>query len=107
MYPRRCEEAKGSGTVVIEGPLTLRGTLNGFNFDYLKDHYMSVSRDQIVETKLKMPTAHIHGSLHCASVDASLVNGFNLPLFVSSALRTHGEQTITVPCKFHNATVKW
>ncbi|XP_075742158.1 uncharacterized protein LOC142795354 [Rhipicephalus microplus] len=103
--PSTLRGSKRFRNVVIEGPLTLRGTLNGFNFDYLKDHYMSVSRDQIVETKLKMPTAHIHGSLHCASVDASLVNGFNLPLFVSSALRTHGEQTITVPCKFHNATV--
>ncbi|KAL1434072.1 hypothetical protein MTO96_012059 [Rhipicephalus appendiculatus] len=102
--PSTLRGSKRFRNIVIEGPLTLRGTLNGFNFDYLKDHYMSVSRDQVVETKLKMHAAHIHGSLHCESVDASLVNGFNLPLFVSSALRTHGEQTITAPCKFHNAT---
>ncbi|KAH6935944.1 hypothetical protein HPB50_011650 [Hyalomma asiaticum] len=102
--PSTLRGSKRFTNIVIEGPLTLRGTLNGFNFDYLKDHYMSVSRDQILETKLKMHTAHIHGSLHCASIEASLVNGFSLPLFVSSALRTVGDQTISVPCKFNNAT---
>ncbi|KAH7955099.1 hypothetical protein HPB49_024481 [Dermacentor silvarum] len=110
--PATLRGSKRFRNIVIEGaclfsfffqPVTLRGTLNGFNFDYLKDHYMSVSRDQIVETKLKMHAAHIHGSLHCASVETPLVNGLSLPLFVSSALRTVGDQTLSVPCKFHNA----
>ncbi|KAH9373335.1 hypothetical protein HPB48_018388 [Haemaphysalis longicornis] len=90
--------------IVIEGPVTLRGTLNGVNFDYLKDHYMSVTRDQVVETKLKMHSAHIQGSLHCASVDAPLVNGISLPLFVSSALRSVGDQVVSAPCRLHNVT---
>ncbi|XP_075544638.1 uncharacterized protein LOC142578868 isoform X2 [Dermacentor variabilis] len=101
--PATLRGSKRFRNIVIEGPVILRGTLNGFNFDYLKDHYMSVSKGQIVETKLRMHAAHIHGSLHCGSVEAPLVNGLSLPSLLSSALRTVGDQTLSVPCKFHNA----
>ncbi|XP_042145640.1 uncharacterized protein LOC120841893, partial [Ixodes scapularis] len=90
--------------LIVEGPVTIRGLLNGMNLNFLKHNYMSVSKDQVVEARLRMPKMQVRGNLHCDGIETRDVNGMNLPLFLNSTLRTGGDQVLTSTCIFGNAT---
>ncbi|CAN8006040.1 unnamed protein product [Ixodes hexagonus] len=94
-------------TLIVEGPVTVRGLLNGVNLNFLKNNYMSISKDQVIEAMLRMPRMQVRGELHCDGIQAREVNGMNLPLFLNSTLRTVGDQVLTSPCKFGNVTFNW
>ncbi|XP_064482332.1 uncharacterized protein LOC135395065 [Ornithodoros turicata] len=90
--------------LVVEGPLSLRGSLNGRNLDYMKQNLMSLTHDQVVSAKLKMLNMDVRGPLRTRGFDTASVNGVNLPRFVKSVLRTMGNQVVVAPCQFVNVS---
>ncbi|EEC15376.1 hypothetical protein IscW_ISCW021002 [Ixodes scapularis] len=68
--------------LIVEGPVTIRGLLNGMNLNFLKHNYMSVSKDQVVEARLRMPKMQVRD----VTVRGT-VNGVRMPEDVFTKIR--------------------
>ncbi|CAG2109890.1 unnamed protein product [Medioppia subpectinata] len=92
--------------LIIEGPLDARQLVAGFRIEELANNYMSLSRDQTVNSKIIFlndltfnKNLHINGNLFTTN---ATINGINIHRLDSTVLKTFGHQLITGDITFGN-----
>ena len=89
--------------LVLMSPLTVRGTFGGLDLKRLQSDYMSLSRDQVINSPLvftnglNILSATIDGSIF---VKNGLINNVSLKAIDQKSLKLFGDQIITGPIMF-------